>query len=91
MPQHAERDMYHSICAYLMSSTIDVTVAFVVHAKTLQTYSLAWRVQVACQMRVKQGTLKYEEEKVVKEQRTVLKPLNTKLFRCPIVSKELRE
>ena len=67
MPQHAERDMYHSICAYLMSSTIDVTVAFVVHAKTLQTYSLAWRVQVACQMRVKQGTVKYEEEKVVKE------------------------
>ena len=39
-----ERDMYHGICAYLMSSTIDVTVAFVVHAKTLQTFCLAWLV-----------------------------------------------
>ena len=34
-----------------MSSTIDVMVAFVVHAKTLQTYCLAWRVRVACQTR----------------------------------------
>ena len=37
--------MYHGICAYLMSSTIDVTVAFVVHAKTLRTFCLAWHVQ----------------------------------------------
>ena len=66
--------MYHSIYAYLMSGTIDVMVAFVVHAKTLQTFCLAWRVRVACQMCAKQGTVKYEEEKVVKEQRTVLKP-----------------
>ena len=91
MPRHAERDMYHGICAYLMSSTIDVTVAFVVHAKTLRTFCLAWRVRVACQVRAKQGTVKYEEENVVKEQRTVLKPLDTELFRCPIVSKELRK
>ena len=78
--------MYHGICAYFMSSTVDVTVAFVVHAKTLQTFCLAWRVRVAYQMCAKQGTVKYEEAKVVKEQRTVLK-----LFRCPIVSKELRK
>ena len=75
-----------------MSSTIDVTVAFVVHAKTLRTFCLAWRVRVACQVPAKQGTVKYKEENVVKEQRsTVLKPLDTELFRCPIVSKELRK
>ena len=90
MPRHAERDMYHGICAHLMSSTIDVTVTFVVHAKTLRTFCLAWRARVACQGRAKQGTVKYEEN-VVKAQRTVLKPLETKLFRCPIVSKELRK
>ena len=83
--------MHHSICAYLMSSTIDVTVAFVVHTKTLQTFCLAWRVRVACRMRSKQGTVKCEEEKVVKEQGTVLKPFNTNLFRCAIVFKELRK
>ena len=64
-----------------MSSRIDVTVAFVVHAQTLQTFCLAWRVRVACQMRAKQGTVKFEEEKVVKEQRTVLKSLDTKQFK----------
>ena len=74
-----------------MSSKIDVKVTFVVHAKTLQTSCVAWLVRVACQMRAKQGTVKYEEEKVVKEQRTVLKPLDTKLFRCLIVSKELHK
>ena len=73
-----------------MSSTADVMVAFVVHTKTLRTFCLAWRVRVASQVRAKQGTVKYEVEKVVKEQRTVPKPLDTKLFRCPIVSKELR-
>ena len=88
MTRHAERDIQHSICVYLMSSTIDLTVAFVVHTETLQTFCLAWRV--ACQMRAKTGTVKYWEAKVVKEQRTVLKPFNTKLFHCPIVSKELR-
>ena len=91
MTQARVHATYQGMCAYLMSSTIDVTVAFVVHAQTLQTFCLAWRVRVACQMRTKQGTVKYEEEKVVKEQRTVLKPLDTKLFRCPIVSKELHK
>ena len=45
--------MYHGICAYLMNSTIDVTVAFVVYAKTLRTFCLARRVRVACQVRAK--------------------------------------
>ena len=54
-----ERDMYHGICAFLTSFTIDVTVAFVLHAKTLQIFCLAWRVRVACQMRAKQGKVKY--------------------------------
>ena len=51
MPWHAERDMHHGICAYLISSTIDVTVAFVLHARKLQTFCLVWRVRVACQAR----------------------------------------
>ena len=44
MTRHAECDIQHGMCAYLMSSTIDVTVAFVVHTETLQTFCLAWRV-----------------------------------------------
>ena len=91
MPRHAERDLYHSICAYLMSSTIDVMVAFVVHPRTHQIFCLVWRVRVVCQVRAKQGTVKYKEENVVKEQRTVLKPHDTELFWCPNVSKELRK
>ena len=59
MTRHAERDIQHAICAYLMSSTIDVTVAFVVHTETLQTFCLAWRV--ACQMRAKTGTVKLQK------------------------------
>ena len=42
-----------------MSSTVDVTVAFVVHAKTLRIFCLVWRVRVACQVHAKQGTVKY--------------------------------
>ena len=63
MTRHAERDLHHGICAYLMSSIIDVTVAFVVHAKTLQTFCLVWHVRVACQMRAKQGTVKVNTRK----------------------------
>ena len=48
MTRHAERDTQHGICVYLMSSTIDVMVAFVVHTETLQTFCLAWLLRVRC-------------------------------------------